>query len=963
MTAEFDISLKSMARTVSQGAKAIQSGAQTAAKAVQTGIQTAAKAAQTGIQTAAKAAQTATKSLDDVPIVGRPLSLVYGATVTAPLQLANSIARGARLDQAVLGHFEGQLQGLKELAPYVQTVVTFVPGIGQGVGAAIGAGVALAEGRPLSEVVVEGIKGALPGGPIARAAFELGQAALTGQRIDEATLGRAALGALRLSPQQQQVLLQGLGAARDIASGKRVDEIVFSRAQQLLPPEARKALTIGIAVAEGQNLQRAVIDAVGPQVLAQLQTIGAQVTSKSPVLQAGLRMLRDPAQRSGYTIGAGVVAHQAQPIDLHAVRTKLKPAQRTGFDLAVAAYRGLASTGTSAPPPRFGASSRFGYYTTVGTRSVSKQRRPAVAKTIARNRLALQGAITALKQEPRRVDPSVHRIIRVEDMSFDDLFSPLPRAPDDPWHESFEEWLVDEEGDGSSGFGEAVTEQEIADADRFLSELLGARPRRPFAREPVEQAEAKRRVDHGALVRWAAPRRDEAERAEDLPPCKSRCGPGGPRREVAPPGTPPLVYRTGDPALINQRALRPAVGYAQQKLDELLTRFAAGQEVCPGLADPAARARFDALRAQLGRGDTLCVDCFFWDDTDRATRMFQLCRGLVEDGKIGPVTWAALETNPAIIVPPVIIDVSYPPAWTATRLTAATIDEYVHLLECVERAFPSLSPRDVLSLVRQIYYGAEPWSATQTSRWRDVITCGLTLPDPRAALGKTYDALRASQALRVPGLPETDVGHVFTGLEAMVCPATSVAFIPVLGNTRMSNEEVATWGGDIGSAAAARVRDEQDRGLAPKPWSAYIGGSGGPAGAADLRGDIDPFAIRAALTGSACSSSAMRALTLATPLSQVISEYYTGAATAVGRARASSVRCLVEALGGTVAGRHITNKGSLATSLSPRVEDFAWLFYLGSINKLGALQGRFPVVQVASVQATHYFLDWLEARL
>ena len=239
------------------------------------------------MRSAGRASRSITRALDRVPVVGRPLSLVYGAAMSAPLDLANSIASGARIDRAALKHLRGQLQRLKQLAPYVQTVVTFVPGVGQGVGAAIGAGLALADGRPLSTAVVEGIRGALPGGPAARAAFELGRAALSGERLNEATLTQAAIGALQLSASERQLMLQGLGVARDVAQGKRVDQFAFDRAQQLLPPEARGAMTVGIAVAQGQNLQRSVTKAVGPQTLTRLQRIGDQITNQSSVLQAG----------------------------------------------------------------------------------------------------------------------------------------------------------------------------------------------------------------------------------------------------------------------------------------------------------------------------------------------------------------------------------------------------------------------------------------------------------------------------------------------------------------------------------------------------------------------------------------------------------------------------------------------------------------------------------------------------
>lgn len=375
------------------------------------------RTARKGVKTASKAAGSVTRTIDRVPVVGRPLALVYGASVTAPLQLANDVARGARIDRAAMGHLKRELGRAKALAPYVQTVVSFVPGVGQGVGAAIGAGVALAEGRPLSAAVVEGIRGALPGGPAAQAAFELGRAAASGKPLDAAMLGQSALGALRLSPQQREVLARGLGAARDIAAGRPVDEALFQRAQALLPPEARNALGVGIAVAKGQALQGAVKQAVGPQTLAQLDRIGADITAKHGVLRAGSRVLPNAAQRSGFSIGAGLVAHRTHAIDRLAVRAKLAPQQRVGFDLAVASVRGLGDRRLPPPPAGMDASARLGYYAVAGLATLPQARRSAVARAVVRDPAASRGGTAAAVG----VEPSV-RALLVDDDAFDGLF-------------------------------------------------------------------------------------------------------------------------------------------------------------------------------------------------------------------------------------------------------------------------------------------------------------------------------------------------------------------------------------------------------------------------------------------------------------------------------------------------------------------------------------------------------------
>ncbi len=120
---------------------------------------------------------------------------------------------------------------------------------------------------------------------------------------------------------------------------------------------------------------------------------------------------------------------------------------------------------------------------------------------------------------------------------------------------------------------------------------------------------------------------------------KSRCDAGGSRREVdAASGQPPLVYKTGDPQLLAKRTIRPAVGFAQERLNVFLERFAAGSVQCVG--DPKQVAAF---RARLNDPKHIEVDCFFGSQTDAAARMFQACVGLEPDGKIGEQTWPRLE--------------------------------------------------------------------------------------------------------------------------------------------------------------------------------------------------------------------------------------------------------------------------------------------------------------------------------
>ena len=300
-------------------------------------------------------------------------------------------------------------------------------------------------------------------------------------------------------------------------------------------------------------------------------------------------------------------------------------------------------------------------------------------------------------------------------------------------------------------------------------------------------------------------------------------------------------------------------------------------------------------------------------------------------------------------VNPDVVDCAHPPG------SVVSLEQYSFLVACIEGAMPSVGSRDVLSMLRQAYYGG--------GHWGEVIPCGTTggataLASLRSSHRALHDTLIASKI--VGGV---DLGHVFTGLEAMVCPSPHVE-IEVPGPNpivAMPNEEFATWGGDLGSAAASRTHDEADRGLR-RAWSHYFGTAGSMASYEDLRGDIDAFAVRAGLAAR-CAGTRMHALPLpSTPISQLLLGYY-GAGPGV--TVADRYHCTVEALGGTIATGLITNKSALVAAMSPRVRSFAETFYLSLVTvplfAIGPLEAMLLLRYSREVCAL--FVNWLESSL
>jgi hypothetical protein len=218
------------------------------------GISSAAKSVGHGISKAAQGVAHVTagagRALSHVPIIGGGLQGVYNLTIGAPFAVAAGILSGQRIDKVVWNHLKSEIQSIRQIAPYATTVISFVPGVGTGIAGAIAASLAVAGGMPITQAVLEGVKNALPGGALAKAAFDVGQAAMTGQ-----SLSAIALAAIPISDDQKKLLVAGLNTAKAIAHGDRVDAALLDGALAALPADAKKAIQIGMALGHGQILQ------------------------------------------------------------------------------------------------------------------------------------------------------------------------------------------------------------------------------------------------------------------------------------------------------------------------------------------------------------------------------------------------------------------------------------------------------------------------------------------------------------------------------------------------------------------------------------------------------------------------------------------------------------------------------------------------------------------------------------
>ena len=89
-------------------------------------------------------------------------------------EAANWIVHAAKDVGNFIGH------NIVAIVQLVQIGVSFIPGIGEGLSAAIGVGLALAEGKSITDALIAGALSALPGGPIVSMAASIAAEAITG---------------------------------------------------------------------------------------------------------------------------------------------------------------------------------------------------------------------------------------------------------------------------------------------------------------------------------------------------------------------------------------------------------------------------------------------------------------------------------------------------------------------------------------------------------------------------------------------------------------------------------------------------------------------------------------------------------------------------------------------------------------------------------------------------------------
>jgi hypothetical protein len=258
-------------------------------------IHSVAKSASNAVKAVSRVADKIGGVVGGIPVVG---DIARGALGAARLSLGPAalaidagvrVAKGENVGAALKHAVGGQIGAVRDQLKLAEMVAPFVPGIGSGVAAALGAANALAAGKPITEAILAAARSSLPGGAVAQAAFDVALNLAKGQNIADAALA-AARDRLPGGPAARAAF----DAAVALGKGKRLQDVAFAAAGKLLPPSpyATDALSFVQRVANGQNIQHAALSVVGRSALRKLGNYPAIPNLPGP---AAMRNLPGPA--------------------------------------------------------------------------------------------------------------------------------------------------------------------------------------------------------------------------------------------------------------------------------------------------------------------------------------------------------------------------------------------------------------------------------------------------------------------------------------------------------------------------------------------------------------------------------------------------------------------------------------------------------------------------------------------
>lgn len=170
-----------------------------------------------------------------------------GSTVSSAAQGVANVGKGvySAIGSTPIGKLASAAWGLQRdvlhtltdnpIWDIAQTGISFIPGIGQAVSAGMATAAAVGKGKALADIALAAAKGAVPGGPLIQAAFDIGVGLAQGQ-----PLGDLALNELRNQVPGGELGKAAFDAARAVASGQRLDQVALNLAKEKLSDEGGK---------------------------------------------------------------------------------------------------------------------------------------------------------------------------------------------------------------------------------------------------------------------------------------------------------------------------------------------------------------------------------------------------------------------------------------------------------------------------------------------------------------------------------------------------------------------------------------------------------------------------------------------------------------------------------------------------------------------------------------------------
>ena len=223
---------------------------------------------------------------------GAVRSLAPDVATRAFVDTAMAVGRGENILKAAQKAAQAGIGDVRKSLQFAAMVAPFVPGIGTGIAAALGAANALAAGQPISDALIAAARNAVPGGAVAQFAFDAAMNLAKGQKLGDALLN-SARSKIPGGPAAQAAFDAGLA----LAKGRNIQDAMFAAGARALPqsPYAADALSFVKKVTSGHNIQKAALSTAGNFILNKIEQktgpIAANFRARTPNAPAG-RFLR-----------------------------------------------------------------------------------------------------------------------------------------------------------------------------------------------------------------------------------------------------------------------------------------------------------------------------------------------------------------------------------------------------------------------------------------------------------------------------------------------------------------------------------------------------------------------------------------------------------------------------------------------------------------------------------------------